>query len=93
MEKSFKERVLNIIRKIPKGKVLSYKQVATMAGSPNAMRAVGNITTRNTDLSVPCHRIIKSDGSIGQYNGLRNGEIGPAGKIKILKEEGVSFNF
>ena len=89
---SFKDKVLDIVKTIPKGKVLSYKQVANLADSPNAMRAVGNITMRNTDLSVPCHRVIKSDGSIGEYNGLRNNEYGSTGKIKILKQEGVKFD-
>ncbi len=80
----FKEKVLQVVRKIPKGKTLSYKEVAKMAGSPNAYRVVGTILKNNTDVSIPCHRVIKSDKTLGLYNGLR-------GKTKetLLKEEGV----
>lgn len=78
----FKERVLNIVRKIPKGKVLSYKQVAQAAGVSRAARAVGNIMKANDDDSVPCHRVIRSDGRAGGYNG-RIGD-----KIVLLRREG-----
>ena len=80
----FKQRVLEVVRRIPKGKTLTYKQVAARAGSPGASRAVGNIMARNWDPTVPCHRVIRSDGYIGNYN--RGGsEI----KTKILKKEGA----
>lgn len=82
--KSFKERVLKIVTGIPKGKTFSYKQVAALAGSPRAARAVGNIMKGNHDKNVPCHRVIKSDGSIGGYSGLRG-----KSKKEILKKEGV----
>ena len=82
-EKSFKERVLDVVRKIPKGETITYKDVAMLAGSPNAFRAVGNIMSKNFDPTVPCHRVIRSDGKLGQYNrGDDNKEI-------ILKKEGV----
>ena len=71
MEKSksnFTKRVQDIVRKIPKGKTLSYKQVAALAGSAGAARAVGSIMKNNYDDTVPCHRVIKSDGSVGEYN-------------------------
>ncbi len=68
---SFKEKVLAIVKKIPKGKTLSYKEVAKRAGSPNAFRVVGNIMKANQDKNVPCHRVINSDGKIGKYNGLQ----------------------
>ena len=89
---SFTERVLGIIKKIPCGEVMTYREIATLAGSPNAVRAVGNITRKNSDLSIPCHRIIKSDGSVGKYNGLRNKQFGRAGKISLLKQEGIEFD-
>jgi len=73
---------LNIVKNIPKGRTLSYKAVATLAGLPNAARAVGRIMANNKDKEVPCHRVIKSDGSIGGYNGIR-GE-----KEDLLKKEG-----
>ncbi len=78
---NFTQSVLQIVRKIPRGKTLSYKDVATLAGNPLAARAVGTIMRKNKDLQTPCHRVIKSDGTIGGYNGLR-GE-----KAQILSEE------
>lgn len=58
---TFKEKVLNVVRKIPKGKTMTYKEVASRAGSPNASRAVGNIMRKNFDRTVPCHRVVGSD--------------------------------
>ena len=69
---NFTERVRNIVRSIPKGETLSYKEVAARAGSPGAARAVGSIMKQNFDKSIPCHRVIRSDGRIGEYN--RGGE-------------------
>lgn len=83
MKKSFSDRVYSVVKNIPKGKVFTYKQVATMAGSPRAFRAVGNILNKNYDPSIPCHRVIRSDGKIGGYNR------GQENKIIILKSEGV----
>lgn len=65
----FKERISAVVKKIPRGKVLTYKEVARRAGKPYAFRAVGNILSRNKDPKVPCHRVIRSDGKIGGYNG------------------------
>jgi O-6-methylguanine DNA methyltransferase len=79
----FTKLVYDIVRKIPKGKTLSYKQVAVYAGRPNAARAVGTILKQNCDKTIPCHRVIKSDGSLGMYNGL-SGE-----KERLLREEGA----
>jgi len=78
---TFKEKVFQIVSDIPKGEVLSYKEVAWLAGSPGASRAVGNIMKGNQDLSIPCHRVIKSDGSLGGYNK------GVETKRKKLEEE------
>ncbi len=69
--KDFKANVIRVVKKIPKGKTLSYKEVATKAGHPLAARAVGAIMRTNKDKSVPCHRVIKSDGTLGGYNGLQ----------------------
>ena len=81
-QKSFSERVYEIVSQIPKGKVLTYKQVAEMAGSPLASRAVGNILHNNHNPKIFCHRVIRSDGKLGGYNkGAKN-------KAKILKKEG-----
>jgi O-6-methylguanine DNA methyltransferase len=84
--KSFKDTVIEVVTKIPKGKVFSYQEVAKKAGNEKASRAVGTIMAHNADITVPCHRVIKSDGSIGMYNGLRG-----KSKEEILKKEGVKF--
>ena len=77
----FKDKVFAVVSKIPKGKTLTYKQVAKLAGSPNAYRAVGNIISKNYDPKIPCHRVVRSDGGMGGYNrGVEN-------KIKLLKKE------
>jgi len=80
---SFKDRVLSVVSKIPKGKTLSYKQVAKLAGSPRAYRAVGNIMNKNENPNVPCHRVIKSDGTVGGY------AHGTQKKLSILRKEGA----
>lgn len=78
---SFAATVYEVVRQIPKGETLTYKQVAAAAGRPGAYRAVGNILNKNQDPNVPCHRVIKSDGTVGGYNGLQ-GE-----KERLLKQE------
>ncbi|OGM90954.1 hypothetical protein A2755_02015 [Candidatus Wolfebacteria bacterium RIFCSPHIGHO2_01_FULL_48_22] len=84
--KTFKEKVLKIVASIPKGKVMTYKQVAQKAGSPRAFRAVGTLMKHNEDMKrVPCHRVIRSDGTAGHYSGPG----GIKGKIKKLRSEGV----
>jgi O-6-methylguanine DNA methyltransferase len=88
---SFKERVLDVVRDIPKGKTLSYREVARRAGSLGGARAVGMIMSHNTDKSVPCHRVIRSDGTIGGYNGLRGGTKGRSAKEALLKKEGYEL--
>ena len=82
--KSFREKVLSVVGKIPKGKVLTYKKVATLAGNKNASRVVGNIMKENFDPKIPCHRVIRSDGKIGGYNlgGVNE-------KIRLLRKEGA----
>jgi methylated-DNA-[protein]-cysteine S-methyltransferase len=79
---SFKEKVQAIVKKIPKGKTLTYKEVAIRVGNPLASRAVGNILHRNRDLKVPCHRVVRSDGTFGGYNHLRG-----LSKEALLKKE------
>ena len=79
---TFREKVYAAVRKIPKGKVVKYKEVGKRAGKPLASRAVGNILNKNVDPKVPCHRVIRSDGKIGGYRAGKNF------KIKILKMEG-----
>ena len=67
-KESFAEKVLKIVTKIPKGNVLTYKEIAKMAKSPKAFRAVGNILNKNFNPQIPCHRVIRSDGALGWYN-------------------------
>ena len=81
----FSEKVYKVVRTIPKGKVLTYKEVARRAGSPGAFRAVGNILNKNYNPSIPCHRVVRSDGKIGGYNR------GRLQKINKLKSEGVKI--
>lgn len=83
--KTFKEEVVEVVKKIPKGKTLSYGQVAEAIGRPGAARAVGTIMANNSDKKIPCHRVIRSDGSIGGYNGLR----GTKSKEDLLRKEGA----
>ena len=82
--KTFAEKVRNTVTKIPKGKTLTYKEVATKAGNPRAARVVGNIMKQNYDPQIPCHRVIRSDGGVGGYN-----RGGIAAKAQILAKEGV----
>lgn len=88
---SFKDKVLDVVKKIPKGKTLSYSEVSMRAGVHGAARAVGTIMSHNDNKNIPCHRVVKSDGSIGGYNGLRTSTTGAIAKIKLLKKEGVKF--
>ncbi|MFA6608373.1 MAG: MGMT family protein [Candidatus Paceibacterota bacterium] len=80
---SFKHCVYEVVRNIKKGEVLTYKEVATLAGRPLAYRAVGNILNNNYDEKIPCHRVVRSNGLIGGYN--RGGEE----KLKRLRQEGA----
>ena len=79
----FTEKVLKIVSKIPKGKVLTYKKVAQLAGRQRAYRAVGNVLNKNYDSRIPCYRVIRSDGKIGGYNR------GKITKKRLLVKEGV----
>lgn len=80
----FKERVLRVVSSIPKGKTMSYGEVAFAAGYPGAARAVGTLMAHNHDPKVPCHRVIRSDGRVGEYNGG-----GESAKRARLVNEGV----
>ena len=79
--KMFQEKVLAIVRKIPRGKTMTYKEVAIAAGLPRGARGVGAIMRGNYDESVPCHRVVRSDGTSGGYNR------GRALKLRILMNE------
>ena len=79
----FEEAVYAIIRRIPKGQTRSYRWVAEQLGNPGLARAVGNALHRNPYApTVPCHRIVRSDGTLGGY------ARGPARKRALLRREG-----
>ncbi len=82
----FAKRVYAVVAKIPKGKTMTYKQVAAKAGKPGAARAVGMFMMHNYNPKIPCHRVIRSDGKPAGYN-----RGGPSRKIEILREEGYQF--
>jgi O-6-methylguanine DNA methyltransferase len=84
LQETFTKRVCMVVRKIPGGKTLTYAEVARRAGSPGASRVVGTIMKNNFDPSIPCHRVIRSDGTVGEYN-----RGGPAKKKALLRAEGV----
>lgn len=77
----FSKKVYAVVKEIPSGSVMSYGEVALLSGRPGAHRAVGNILSRNIDSSVPCHRVIRADGTLGGYNGIMGV------KEKLLNEE------
>lgn len=80
-----KDKVYSVVKEIPRGSVLTYKEVAKRIGKPKAYRAVGNILNKNKDKDVPCHRVIRSDGKLGGYNR------GTSAKASMLKKDGYMF--
>lgn len=83
----FTTAVYSVVKKIPKGKTLSYGEVARRAGFPGAARAVGTAMKHNTSKEVPCHRVVRSNGSVGEY-----AFGGRLRKIARLKKEGVKLS-
>ena len=82
----FQLKVWNYLKKIPKGHVKTYKEVAIAIKSPKSARAVANACGKNPyPPKIPCHRVIRSDGSLGGYSG--NG--GTSKKRQLLKSEKV----
>lgn len=80
----FQERVWNALRHIPAGTTISYSEVAAAAGRPRAVRAAGTATGSNRlAIVVPCHRVVRADGSIGNYGG------GVDRKLTLLRHEGA----
>ena len=81
---NFQIKVWNFIKKIPKGKVKTYKQVANGIKMPNSARAVANACAKNPYApKIPCHRVVRSDGRLGGYSGKG----GIRQKLKLLKSE------
>ena len=80
----FQVRVWEEIRKIPHGETRTYKGIAEAIGAPSSYRAVANACGSNpVPISIPCHRVIRSDGSVGGYSGPG----GISGKIILLAVE------
>jgi len=81
---SFSETVLEIVKQIPKGRVMTYSGIAAAAGRPKACRSVGNALNSNPNpVIVPCHRVVRSDGALGGYS------LGVLKKRRLLEKEGV----
>jgi len=88
MESSFKEKIYKLTKQIPKGKVVTYAQLARLAGNPKAARVVGLLMRNNLYApQVPCHRVVGADGSLVGYSAGK----GIITKIEMLKKERVKF--
>ena len=84
----FQLKVWSYLKKIPKGKLKTYAQVAKAIGKPKAVRAVANAIGKNPfPPKIPCHRVIRSDGKLGGYSAKG----GIKTKKKLLKNEGFLF--
>ena len=82
----FQVKVWRYIKKIPRGSIKTYSQVAKAIGKPLAVRAVANAIAKNPySPQIPCHRVIRADGSLGGYSGKG----GLKKKKKLLKKEGI----
>jgi methylated-DNA-[protein]-cysteine S-methyltransferase len=85
---SFQLKVWSYLKIIPRGSVKTYSQVAKGIGKPHAVRAVANAIGRNPYApKIPCHRVIRSDGSLGGYSGKG----GIKTKKLLLKREGITL--
>lgn len=82
VKSDFTDAVHAVVKAIPPGSTMSYQAVAEAAGRPRAARAVANLMARNYDPEIPCHRVVRSDGTVGGYN--RGGE---AAKRAMLESE------
>jgi len=86
MQKSFCNTVYKIVKKIPRGKVATYGQIATLAGNPKAARAVGMCLKHNPDVpNTPCHRVVSSTGNLTGYSAKG----GIKTKREMLGQEGI----
>lgn len=83
---NFKERVWDVVKKIKRGEVKTYKEIAKLVGKPKAFRAVANILAKNRSPEIPCHRVVKNDYTIGGYFGSYKNAWQ---KLALLLKEGV----
>lgn len=85
---SFRNKVFKVVKSIPVGEIMTYKEVAKFAGKPKAYRAVGTILHSNPDSKViPCHRVVRSNMTLSEGYAFGGKE---AQKRKLMKE-GISF--
>lgn len=87
MSVSFSARVLELTERIPKGRVSTYADIARALGNPKASRAAGNALDKNLHpIAVPCHRVVRADGTVGgyAYGGTKE-------KIMLLESEGIKI--
>lgn len=86
MVENFNEKCYEVLRKVPKGKVVTYKDIANKLNT-RAYRAVGNAMNKNRDIpNTPCHRVVGSDGKLTGY------ALGLNKKREILRKEGIEIN-
>ena len=84
----FQLKVWRFLQKIPRGKIKTYSEIAKAIGKPKSFRAVANAVAKNPfPPTIPCHRVVRADGSLGGYSGKG----GLKTKKKLLKKEGFSF--
>ena len=84
----FQIRIWNYLKKIPKGKLKTYSQVAKAIGKPKAIRAVASAIGKNPyPTIIPCHRVIRSDGGVGGYSGKG----GIKEKLRLLRSENIDI--
>ena len=84
MPTEFERQVLCVVKRIPRGKLVTYKQIAKIIKKPKSQRAVGNALEKNpSPIKIPCHRVIRADGRVGGY------KWGKMRKIELLRKEGI----
>lgn len=86
--KNFAKKIYRVVARIPRGKVLTYGEVARRAGVPGAARLVGNMMAKNPSWpDIPCHRVVRADGFVGRWSGRG----GRNKKINLLRKEGFEI--
>ena len=84
----YQKKVSNYLKKIPKGRIKTYKQVAIAINRPKSARAVANACAKNPYApKIPCHRVIRSDGRLGGYSGKG----GIRQKLRLLRSENAAI--
>lgn len=81
-----RDNIFQLVRRVPRGCVITYKDIAQAIGHPKAARAIGKILNSNSKLVlIPCHRVVRSDGGLGGY------KLGVTKKAALLRKEGVKI--